>query len=53
MKLSYVCTRSFNMGDIDSINAEMGVLGYAISDSGRHTSFWYPDIQLLVEITKY
>ena len=49
MKSSYVCIWPSNKGEIDC-NAEMGVFGSEISDSGRHTAFAYPDIWIPVEI---
>ena len=51
MKSRYVCTRSANVGDIDSNKAYIRVLGYVISDSGKYSGFGYPDIRIPVEIT--
>ena len=50
MKSSYICTRPANVVDIYSNNAEIGVLGYEILDSGRHTAIGYLVIWIPVEI---
>ena len=42
---------SANVGDNDSNNAKMGLLGYEILDSGRYTAIRYHDIQIPTEIT--
>ena len=51
MKSSYVCTRSSNVGNIDSNNVEMGVLGYEILDSGN-LIFRYPLRSLVQSLTE-
>ena len=51
MKSRYVCTRSANVGDIDSNKDYIQVPGYVISDSGKYSGFRYPDIRIPVEIT--
>ena len=53
MKSRYVCTRSSNMGDIDSTKAKIQLLGYLISDSGKDSGIGNPDIRIPVEITSY
>ena len=53
MKSRYVCTRSANVGDIDSNKAQIRVIGYVILDSGKYSGFSYPDIRIPIEINSF